>query len=135
MDKKSSLSNYYYKKYIKYKEKYLKVKNQKGGNNVCNVCTNQQGGNSKIDIILFKADWCGHCKRFASTWEQMQQKYKNKYNFITIDSNEKEQIKNWNIRGFPTIYVKNKNTAVEYEGSREEEDIIKFVNDVKQAKI
>ena len=125
MDKKS---NIYKDKYLKYKDKYLKLKNQNTKPHI------QSGGNNtpKIDIILFKADWCGHCKRFASTWEGMQKKYKNKYNFITIDSNETEQLKSWNVRGFPTIYVKNKNTAIEYEGSREEEDIIKFVNEVQQ---
>jgi thiol-disulfide isomerase/thioredoxin len=128
MDKKSNL---YKDKYLKYKDKYLKLKNQ----NKCSSSCVQLGGadkSDKSDIILFKADWCGHCKRFVPTWEAMQKKYKNKYNFITIDSNDKEQLKNWNVRGFPTIYVKNKNTAVEYEGSREEDDIIKFINEVKQ---
>jgi thiol-disulfide isomerase/thioredoxin len=131
MDKKSnnSMNNFdkdYYL-YLKYKSKYLKLKNQN-----CSACVQLGGNNSKIELILFKADWCGHCKRFVPTWEKMQKKYKNKYNFITIDSNEKEQLKNWNVKGFPTIYVKNNNTAVEYGGLREEEDIIKFIKEVEQ---
>jgi thiol-disulfide isomerase/thioredoxin len=130
MDKKSSkyhMKDIYESKYLKYKSKYLKLKNQ---NNSCGSCI-QTGGSKKLDIILFKADWCFHCKKFFSTWEEMKKKYKKDYNFIIIDSTETEQLKSWNVNSFPTIYVKNNNIAIEYEGIREEEDIIKFVDQVK----
>ena len=120
------MDNIYKVKYLKYKEKYLNLKNKN-----CGSCV-QSGGADKLELILFKADWCLHCKKFITTWESMQNKYKKEYNFITIDSKETEQLKSWNVKGFPTIFVKNKNTAVEYEGSREEDDIIKFAEQIKQ---
>lgn len=125
MDKKSII---YKEKYLKYKQKYLKLKNNNKSNTI------QSGGenNQKLELILFKADWCGHCKRFSPIWEKMQEKYKKEFNFITIDSTEKEQLKNWKVNSFPTIFVKNKNTAVEFEGIREEDEIIKFTQEVKQ---
>jgi thiol-disulfide isomerase/thioredoxin len=111
----------YKNKYLKYKTKYLELKKLKGGNN--------NNNNNKITITLFKADWCGHCQAFKRTWENMNKKYNNKYNFIIMDSEKnKKEIKENNIKGFPTIVISNNETKVEYtERDRTEEKIINFI--------
>jgi len=109
----------YYQKYIKYKAKYLNIKN----NN--KVLT---GGGEKTKVYLFKADWCGHCKGFKPTWEKLQKDLSNKFEFITMDSEKnKEEITKWDIKGFPTIIKLVGSKAEEYMGPRDEMSVKKFL--------
>ena len=113
-------------KYLKYKNKYITLKNQ-----LSNV---QQGGNpgAKPTVYLFKAEWCGHCNQFKPMWEALQQKYKNKYNFVTYDSNKNgKEIKEWKIESYPTIYYKNGDNATEYSGSRDIDSLVTFFEQTK----
>ena len=113
----------YYDKYLKYKKKYLelqqyKVIKQSGGSN-----------DNKKTVILFKAEWCGHCKNFKDTWLNLKTKYNDKYDFITYDADmNSKEVSSFNIKGFPTLLVQNKKKIVEYNGSRDENNIIKFVD-------
>ena len=115
----------YNAKYLKYKKKYLELKKQ--------LTLEQSGGAAeKTDVMLFKANWCGHCKNFLPTWEEIQTKYKNKYNFITYDSDSnKQEIKQWQVQGYPTIIVKKGNLASEFKGNRVESDIIEFIENLE----
>jgi thiol-disulfide isomerase/thioredoxin len=107
----------YHQKYLKYKNKYLMRKNI-------------QSGGGKTDVYLFKAEWCGHCQNFKPTWEKIKESLKNKYNFITMDADEhKDEIKNWNIQGFPTIIKKTGSDAREYVGPRDIESVTKFIQE------
>ena len=40
--------------------------------------------NTKSQVVLFKAEWCGHCKRFKPEWDQLNdnQTLKNKVKFL-----------------------------------------------------
>jgi protein disulfide-isomerase A4 len=101
---------YFKNKYISYKAKYLALKNQqnRGNENIKN-----------IDIMLFKAEWCGHCKTFLPVWNKVKKQYKNKFNFIMYDSEKNKDImKQWDIKGFPTIMVKKDDIVIDYEGDR-----------------
>jgi thiol-disulfide isomerase/thioredoxin len=116
----------YQSKYLKYKNKYIDLKNKQS-----HV---QQGGNanSKPTVYLFKAEWCGHCQTFKPTWDGLQEKYRNKYHFITYDSDKNSrEIKEWNVGGFPTIYFKNGNNATEYNGPRDVNSLVKFFEEQK----
>lgn len=109
----------YKNKYLKYKTKYLSIKN------------NMQGGSDKIDVILFKAEWCGYCKKFSPTWERVKDEYKNKYNFVTYDSDKnKNEIKEWGVNGFPSIYFKKGDKVIEYTGSREYDNFVQMLLDL-----
>jgi len=108
-------------KYLKYKLKYLKLKKE---------LENKQMGGGKKEVYLFKAEWCGHCKNFLPVWDELiNSEYKNKYNFITKDS-EKDQrdIKEWQIRGYPTIMLKNNSNITEYNGSRDLKSLQKWLD-------
>ena len=120
----------YRDKYIKYKNKYIKLQKMK--------LKMQSGGSSnniesnKKNIILIKAEWCGHCQHFKGTWNKLQEKYKNDYNFVTYDAdNDKHMIDKYNVNGFPTLLIKNKNDEhVQYEGDRTVKSIIDFVEKI-----
>ena len=114
----------YRAKYLKYKRKYLELKKLENKNNMTG------GGNINCDVYLFKAEWCGHCKAFKSTWNDLSDSLKNKYNFITMDSKENEkEMETWGIRSFPTIIAKKGAVAMEYHGPRDIESLTVFLED------
>jgi len=109
----------YKAKYLKYKNKYLLNKyNQMSG-----------GGDSQEEIILFKAEWCGHCKSFAPTWQKLSEdnNLKNKVKFVMYDSEDKDKLKEYGIEGFPTIFYKSGDKNIEYVGNRDEGSIREFI--------
>jgi thiol-disulfide isomerase/thioredoxin len=144
----------YNTKYLKYKEKYLALQNEYneliiakqnmiGGNNIKIdgmgfnnynkfINPNMRGGsaiNSKVTVILFKADWCGHCKHFKPTWEKISETYNKKFNFVVYDAdNQREKFEEYKVDAFPTVLVKNGSNVVPYDGDRSFGDFNDFLN-------
>ena len=105
----------YYEKYLKYKTKYLNLKAKH----------EMRGGNDKT-LILFKADWCGHCNKFKPVWEKLQQTEKIK--FVTYDADQhKNEVKSFQVQGFPTLLLKRGNEAIEYTGGRDLNSLKEFI--------
>lgn len=116
----------FYKKYLKYKSKYLNLVNTK--NQKIQMGGAKASNDDKTTIYLFKAEWCPHCVSFKKTWKDLQEIYKNKYNFVTYDSDkDKVIIEKWKISGFPTIMKKQGNNVKEYVGPRDEESVKTFI--------
>jgi thiol-disulfide isomerase/thioredoxin len=101
--------------YLKYKNKYLQKK------------LSMMTGGLNNELILFKADWCGHCKQFAPVWEQINNESKLNCSFKTFDSLDKTEIREYNITGYPTIILKTGDKNIEYVGSRDKKSIEEFV--------
>jgi protein disulfide-isomerase-like protein len=138
----------YNTKYLKYKEKYLVLqkeyneliakKNMKGGNGNGNqisgmVLTAEKKlpDNTKITLILFKADWCGHCKTFKPTWDKISEIYNKKFNFVTYDADKQtDKFKEYKVNAFPTVLVKNGNNLMSYEGDRSFDDLNNFIQSI-----
>ena len=110
----------YNKKYIQYKQKYLKLKNQQ------HIMKGGSSNNNKL--FLFKAEWCGHCKNFKSTWNKLQTELKNTIEFVTYDADEhKNIIEKYNIQGFPTLILHAGDKAIEYNGQRDIASLKEFI--------
>lgn len=113
----------YHTKYLKYKRKYLDLKNkldQTGG-------SNKQVNKEKPTLYLFKADWCPHCKQFLPLWNKLSKKY-NHIDYKTMDSEKnRKQIQQWEVTGYPTIIYKINNKAIEYNGPRTIKDLSEFI--------
>ena len=135
----------YNKKYLKYKEKYLVLKkeydeimkkNMKGGNGnqvsgIIMTAEKKLPDNTKITVILFKADWCGHCKHFKPTWEKISDIYKQKYNFITYDADtQTDKLKEYKIDSFPTVLIKTGDVIKPYNGDRSFDDFSNFLQSI-----
>jgi thiol-disulfide isomerase/thioredoxin len=129
------IEDVYKTKYLKYKQKYLDLKKieQKliinGGKlNKLEQQINMNGGKLKKELILFKADWCGHCQKLKPVWEQLKKEYTD-ISYVEYDADINNSIiKDNNIKGYPTIKYNNGRTIVEYNGSR---DINSFINYLK----
>lgn len=109
----------YQVKYLKYKNKYLQKKHEMLGG----------AESSRNELMLFKAEWCGHCKSFLPTWEKISNDSNLNINFKIFDSEKnKKEINEYNIEGFPTIMYKVNDKLIEYNGSRDVESIKKFIS-------
>jgi thiol-disulfide isomerase/thioredoxin len=124
----------YTKKYLKYKKKYMEFKIMIDNLNKNEMIMNG-GGNKDNELTgktlaLFKAEWCGHCNNFKSTWNELKNNDANKnINFVTYDSEKnKNEIKNYNIQGFPTLVLLTGEKAIEYVGPRDKNSITEFIN-------
>ena len=117
----NDLTNYN-KKYLKYKDKYLKLKKLEQ-----NIIM-KGGGVEQKTLTLFKAEWCSHCIGFQKTWDQLKND-NDKINFVTYDSDKnKKEIKKYGIQGFPTLILLVDDKSIEYVGPRNKEAIEEFIN-------
>ena len=90
-------------------------------------------------IIICKADWCGHCKKAAPEFDKLvaaspitlQDGTKATVKILDADK-DKDEISKLNVRGYPTVLIKNGRSPtekiVEYPGERTSDAILHFVN-------
>jgi thiol-disulfide isomerase/thioredoxin len=112
-------------------------KNNTQISNISNISDNTQKSNisdntqkSDISLVLYSADWCGHCKAFKPIWNDMQNEgihgvHFEEYVQGTPVGNTK--IKEENIMGYPTIILYINDNKHEYNGNRTPNDIKSFV--------
>lgn len=113
------MSNYY-DKYLKYKSKYMSLKDK----------LNQTGGGKKTKVMLFKAEWCGHCKSFKPIWDIVTKQYDN-LDFVVYDSDKNvDDITKYNVSGFPTIIVEKDGNTFEYNEERNADSFNNFLKEL-----
>ena len=59
-------------------------------------------------LALFYVDWCGYCMKFMPKFNILSKLYKNKYNFVMVnveDKNHEKLVNDVGIGGFPTVYI------------------------------
>lgn len=84
----------------------------------------------QVVVYAFVADWCPHCKNAKPAIENLKKNSPSNVNVEVVnekDSNAKELMKKYNIRGFPTILLVTKDGVVEFEQRVTEENLNSFV--------
>ena len=81
-------------------------------------------------LVEFYAPWCQHCKEFLPKYEKLGYKVRRVDSLIIakIDATANE-VKGFNIRGYPTIKffpAKNKK-GIDYKGELETDELYKFI--------
>lgn len=90
-----------------------------------------QGKNLKTDFngfLLYYADWCGYCKELKPIWNDLA-KTQEMFSVAKVNCTEgnKELLKLFEIKGFPTIQVfKNGKYVGDYEGGRSSDEFIAY---------
>lgn len=79
-------------------------------------------------LVLYYAPWCPHCKHFMAEWENLGESQNvNGVNVKVekIDCQENGEVaERENIEGFPTVKLHSKDGAMEYNGARNAEAVI-----------
>lgn len=92
------------------------------------------GGGSDKQLVLYYADWCGHCQTLKPKWDELAAKYNGTqvggYN-VTIDKVNgdefPEKTQELQIKGFPTIIMYKDGEKTVYTGDRSMESLEEFV--------
>jgi thiol-disulfide isomerase/thioredoxin len=91
-------------------------------------------GSSK-QVIICKADWCGHCKTAAPEFQKLMAaspitlKDGSKAVVKILDADkDKSEIGKYKVRGFPTILIADGSKVTEYPGQRTAAGITDFLN-------
>ena len=59
-------------------------------------------------LALFYVDWCGYCMKFMPKYKILSKLYKNKYNFVMVnveDKNNEKLVNDVSISGFLTVCI------------------------------
>lgn len=94
-----------------------------------------QGSNK--EVVICKADWCGHCKKAAPEFQKLvgaspitlQDGTTATVKLLDADQ-DKSEISKYKIRGYPTILVVNGSETTEYPGERTYDGVLQFLNNL-----
>jgi len=80
-------------------------------------------------FVMFHATWCGHCKAAMPDFFQLASKMKGTVNCALVDvpANPDLQVR-FKVRGFPTFKFLSHGKLYDYEGARDIESFMKFLN-------
>lgn len=91
-------------------------------------------GSSK-SVVICKADWCGHCKAAAPDFAKlvaaspMTLNDGSKVTVKMLDADrDKDEIKQYSVKGYPTILIGDGANMTEYPGPRTYEGVVEFLN-------
>jgi protein disulfide-isomerase-like protein len=85
-------------------------------------------------LVLFYADWCGHCKKIKPEWDEAAAEIKDKdKKMLKINcgggsEKEKELMEKYNIDGYPTIILFKDGKPTPYEGARNKDAFIEALS-------
>ena len=100
----------------------------------------QLGGTAERELLIFYADWCGHCQRLKPEIVKLQEDLPKNSSIEMIDCEDPENDEKkadcekagFPVQGFPTILLKvNGKITESYEGDRTKEGLSEFLKGEK----
>ncbi|KAJ9441171.1 Protein disulfide-isomerase tigA [Diplonema papillatum] len=79
-------------------------------------------GASKKAVVKFFAPWCGHCKKMAPAWDQLEQEFGSEVTVGSVDCTvHRDLCSKFGVRGYPTLkgFKAGSQDPLEYKGGRD----------------
>jgi len=86
--------------------------------------------NKTVVFTKYFVNWCGHCKRLAPVWKQLENEYSTNSNvqIKEIDCEVQPDLaKQNNVRGYPTLILTSGSKSEKYNGPRTLNALKQFV--------
>jgi thiol-disulfide isomerase/thioredoxin len=94
-----------------------------------------EGFESGKEVMIFKAEWCGHCKTAKPAFDELLAaspitlKDGSKVTVRVLDADaDKAEVSKHNVQGYPSIFIMEGDKKTEYPGPRTKEGVIDFLN-------
>lgn len=87
----------------------------------------------KPGMLLIHADWCGHCKRFQPTFDDLHQKLNSDFPLLSIEDKYLQKNQNLssalNFRGYPSLKFFDQNGKIigDYSGDRTKDSLLQHI--------
>lgn len=69
------------------------------------------------EIVIVKAEWCGHCQKAAPEFAKIEKNGKIPVRILDADK-DKAEVNKLNVKGYPTILFMESGKPTEYSGQR-----------------
>jgi thiol-disulfide isomerase/thioredoxin len=104
------------------------------GRSVLGFKNRQEGFASGSELIIVKAEWCGHCKKAKNEFVKLvkaspvKMQDGSEVTIRMLDSDEnKDEVSALNVKGFPTILYRSGSDRQEYPGERTYDGVMGFL--------
>lgn len=95
-----------------------------------NITPTEEQFNNKDKIVLCHATWCPHCTSFLPKWQQFKKMNKFPIQVVDLESDrDKDEIKEYKVKGYPTIILVKNGQHIEYNGDRSLVSLKEFVHE------
>jgi thiol-disulfide isomerase/thioredoxin len=94
--------------------------------------------NGEVQLYIFLADWCPHCKKAKPEWLNFKSAYDGKQingqtlKLISVDCTDGTDplIQKYQINGYPTAFIMNGKQRIDFDSRITEANLVKFINTI-----
>jgi len=105
-----------------------------GANDVANASLSQ----GEVQVYIFLAGWCPHCKTAKPHWQKFKSSFDGKQmngqtlKLIEVDCTDGTDplIQKYNINGYPTLFIMKGQQRIDFDSKITESNMIQFVNTI-----